>query len=205
MVYDLSLPFAGVPHGLWCTTSPFRLLEYHMVYGIRPLPSVCWCSVFWLEVPPSDTGVKLPSWVKVLIRELFRSYGWAGLSVLISNGPCDSMVETAQHISFSLSIPNTDCYIPNGRTASASQWKASGHKGCGSCRTAWLNTSTFPFSMTVCNITCQFRLYRVAASTFKTDRSDWMTFEQSSSTIRPKLLVYQRLSVSSCETTLCRG
>ena len=51
---------------------------------------------------------------------------------LISNGPCDSMVETTQHISFSLSIPNTDCYIPNGRTASASQWKASGHKGCGS-------------------------------------------------------------------------
>ena len=66
---------------------------------------------------------------------------------LISNGLCDSMVETAQHISFSLSIPNTECYIPNGRTASASQWapgKASGRKGYCNSRVAWLNTSTFP-------------------------------------------------------------
>ena len=37
----------------------------------------------------------------------------------------------------------------------------------------------------------RFQLYGVAASTFKMDRFDRMRFERSSSTIQPKLLVYQ--------------
>ena len=41
--------------------------------------------------------------------------------------------------------------------------------------------------------TRQFRLYRVAASTFKMDGSDRWRFQWSSSNIRPKRLVYQSL------------
>ena len=43
-------------------------------------------------------------------------------------------------------------------------------------------------------LTRQCWLYRVAASTFKTDGFDRMRFERCSSALRPKLLVYQRLN-----------
>ena len=45
-------------------------------------------------------------------------------------------------------------------------------------------------------LTRPFRLYRVAASTFKTDGSDLISFRRSSLSTRPKLLVYQRLKTS---------
>ena len=57
----------------------------------------------------------------------------------------------------------------------------------GNFRVTWFNTMAgIPLALSR-----QFRMYRAAANTFKTDGFDCMRFERSSSIIRPKLPVYE--------------
>ena len=58
-----------------------------------------------------------------------------------------------------------------------------------------LNTSTFPLLHPII-----FRVYRPAASTIKTQMFCYVRMGQSSSSIRPKRFVYQRLKLCGEET-----
>ena len=114
-----------------------------------------------------------------------------------SNGSCVSIVVRFKQLKASVwtSDPNTVWYFPNGWTASASLWALAVWtelkempevtvKNDNSRVAARLNRSTFPLR--------QFRLHRVTASTVKTDGSDCI-MSQRSSTTRLKRLVYQHL------------
>ena len=86
-------------------------------------------------------------------------------------GQFSRTVETAQRIGFNLSVPNTACAMPRTELHPP----ASERPRFGLKRTK-VEYVDLPLALTH-----QFRLYRVASSTFKTDESDGTRFERSSS------------------------
>ena len=99
-----------------------------------------------------------------LIHEPFQPHGWVGPSkpdlrwILRQHSRMVKMAQT-QSINFIPAVPNTACYIPNGWTASASQWTPDVWTEVkerpevtrdGNSWVAYLNTSTLPLACFGC-------------------------------------------------------
>ena len=113
-------------------------------------------------------------------------------------------IETAQRIGFNRCVPYTACTFQtdelhppgNERPPFGLKWlegKARGHK-----RWYLLTSDKVEYADIPLGLTRLFRLYRVAASAFKTDGSDRTVSERPSSTIRLKPTVCRRLKPVLC-------
>ena len=133
--------------------------------------------------------------LNALIHQPFQPHGWAGPpNPDLTWSACwhSHIVNSAHSIRFNLSLPNTACYIPNmthirqPMSGCRLDW-SEGKVGCRKWWELW-NSGKVDYVHLPLALTYRFWPDCVAAtssSTFKMDRSNYMRFKQSSSTLWP--------------------